>query len=368
MIAGYATPEGTKKFAERQADVPKQNYTNVHNLTLSNVGIGTYLGNPDAETDKIVETAVKKSILGGINVTDSAINYRAQKAERSMGNAISQLINNNDISREEIFVSTKNGYVTNDGDIQEDLMQYVMREYGKTGIVNEGDISPGYHCMTLPYLNDQLERSLKNLGLECVDLMYLHNSVEGQTHLPRDQFLKNLKGVFDFYEKKRKEGKIRFYGMATWECFRVTPENPLFLQLAEVMDIAIQAGGNDHGFRFIQLPFNLMLDQAYLTKNHSIYGKTVSVLEAAQEFNLGVFTSVPLMQGKLLTADVIPEFGNSSASVRLLQFARSTPGITAPLIGHKLESHVKENMDVMKIPPLSELEFNDLVKKMLNRN
>ena len=368
MITGYATPEGTKKFADRQQVASQQNYKNIHNLTLSNVGVGTYLGNPDTETDKLVEEAIKKSVLGGINVIDTAINYRAQKAERSMRNAISQLINNNDISREEIFVSTKNGYVTNDGDIQEDLMQYVMREYGKTGIVNEGDISPGYHCMTLPYLNDQLERSLKNLGLECIDLMYLHNSVEGQTHLPRDQFLKNLKEVFDFYEKKRKDGKIRFYGMATWECFRTTPENPLFLELAEVMDLAIQAGGNEHGFRFIQLPFNLMLDQAYITKNHGVDGKTVSALEAAQKFNLGVFTSVPLMQGKLLTTNIIPEFGNSSVSVRLLQFVRSTPGITAPLIGHKSESHVKENMDRMKIPPLSELEFNDLVKKMINKN
>ena len=368
MITGYATPEGTKKFADRQQVASQQNYKNIHNLTLSNVGVGTYLGNPDTETDKLVEEAIKKSVLGGINVIDTAINYRAQKAERSMRNAISQLINNNDISREEIFVSTKNGYVTNDGDIQEDLMQYVMREYGKTGIVNEGDISPGYHCMTLPYLNDQLERSLKNLGLECIDLMYLHNSVEGQTHLPRDQFLKNLKEVFDFYEKKRKDGKIRFYGMATWECFRTTPENPLFLELAEVMDLAIKAGGNEHGFRFIQLPFNLMLDQAYITKNHGVDGKTVSALEAAQKFNLGVFTSVPLMQGKLLSTNIIPEFGNSSVSVRLLQFVRSTPGITAPLIGHKSESHVKENMDIMKIPPLSELEFNDLVKKMINKN
>jgi len=365
MITGYATPEGTKKFVERQNQDSHENYKNVHNLTLSNVGIGTYLGNPDTETDKLVEDAIKKSILGGINVIDSAINYRAQKAERSVGNAISQLIDNNDISREEIFVSTKNGYVTNDGDIKEDLMQYVMREYGKTGIVKEGDISPGYHCMTVPYLNDQLERSLKNLGLDCVDLMYLHNSVEGQTHLPREQFLKNLKDVFEFYEKKRKDGKIRFYGMATWECFRVTQENPLFLQLSEVMDLAMEVGGTEHGFRFIQLPFNLMLDQAYLTKNHNVGGKTVSALEAAKEFNLGVFTSVPIMQGKLLAANAIPEFGNFSASVRLLQFVRSTPGITAPLIGHKLESHVKENMNVMKIPPLSELEFNDLVKRMV---
>jgi len=368
MISGHATPDGTKKFAERQNQDSRKNYKNIHNLTLSNVGIGTYLGNPDTETDYIVQNAVKKSILGGINVIDSAINYRAQKAERSVGSAISQLIDNDDISREEIFVGTKNGYVTNDGDIREDLMQYVMREYGKTGIVKEGDISPGYHCMTLPYLNDQLDRSLKNLGLDCIDLMYLHNSIEGQTHLPREEFLKNLKNVFEFYEKKRKDGKIRFYGMATWECFRVTQENPLFLELSEVMDLAMEVGGTEHGFRFIQLPFNLMLDQAYLTKNHTVNGKTVSLLEAAQAFNLGVFTSVPLLQGKLLATNAIPEFGDYSTSVRLLQFVRSTPGVTAPLIGQKSESHVIENMDVMKIPPLSESEFNELIKKMINRS
>ena len=85
MITGCATLEGTKKFAERQNQDSHENYKNVHNLTLSNVGIGTYLGNQDTETDKLVEDAIKKSILGGINVIDSAINYRAQKAERSVG-------------------------------------------------------------------------------------------------------------------------------------------------------------------------------------------------------------------------------------------------------------------------------------------
>ena len=43
-----------------------------------------------------------------------------------------------------------------------------------------------------------------------------------------------------------------------------------------------------------------MFDQAYLTKNHTVNGKAVSFLEAAQIFNLGVFTSVPLLQGKIV--------------------------------------------------------------------
>ena len=171
MISGFATPEGTKNFTAKNDSIPEKNFNTFQDLSLSNVGIGTYLGNPDSDTDNMVKNAVKKSVLAGVNVIDTAINYRAQKAERSVGQAISELINEDKISRDEIFISTKNGYVTNDGDIQEDLMQYVMRELGKPGIVKEGDISSGYHCMTIPYLEDQLDRSLKNLQLECIDLI-----------------------------------------------------------------------------------------------------------------------------------------------------------------------------------------------------
>ena len=72
--------------------------------------------------------------------------------------------------------------------------------------------------------------------------------------------------------------------------------------------------------------------------------------------------------GKLLATNAIPEFGDYSTSVRLLQFVRSTPGVTAPLIGQKSEAHVTENMNIMKIPPLSESEFDELLKKMVNRS
>ena len=81
------------------------------------IGIWSFLGEPDSQTDEIVKDAVKKSILSGINVIDTALNYRAQKSERSIGVALSELLDENLIKREEIFICTKNGYVTNDGDI-----------------------------------------------------------------------------------------------------------------------------------------------------------------------------------------------------------------------------------------------------------
>ena len=117
MISGFATPEGTKNFTAKNDSIPEKNFNTFQDLSLSNVGIGTYLGNPDSDTDNMVKNAVKKSVLAGVNVIDTAINYRAQKAERSVGQAISELVNENKISRDEIFISTKNGYVTNDGDI-----------------------------------------------------------------------------------------------------------------------------------------------------------------------------------------------------------------------------------------------------------
>tara|TARA_B100000929_G_scaffold219619_1_gene176187 strand:+ start:1169 stop:2272 length:1104 start_codon:yes stop_codon:yes gene_type:complete len=365
MLSGFATPEGTKNFTVKHDSIPEKNFNIFQDLSLSNVGIGTYLGNPDSDTDNMVKNAVKKSVLAGVNVIDTAINYRAQKAERSVGQAISELVNENKISRDEIFISTKNGYVTNDGDIQEDLMQYVIRELGKPGIVKEGDISSGYHCMTVPYLEDQLNRSLKNLQLECIDLIYIHNSVEGNPEMSKETFLQKLKDVFEFYEQKRKDGKIRFYGMATWECFRVAEDHKMFLSLEQVIAIAKSVGGDDHGFRFIQLPYNLHFDQALMQKNQLVNNKFASILESAKQLNIGVFTSVPLMQGKLLDwAKNKPELTEVSPSVGLLQFIRSTPGVLAPLVGQKSDAHVTENLEVMKIDPLSEDDFIKTVKNL----
>ena len=364
MISGCATPEGTLKFAENSGAL-LSNYKKTGDLTLSNVGMGTYLGEADDRTDELVKNAIKQSILSGINVIDTAINYRAQKAERSVGRAISELIQEKKISRDQIFVSTKNGYVTNDADVKQDFWGYVKNEYASKGIVHEGDITSGYHCMTLAYLDDQLERSLKNLGLECIDLMYLHNAVEGQIKdVSKEKFLENLQSAFEFYEQKRKEGKIKYYGMATWECFRVSPENPQHLSLKDTVDMATKAGGERHGFRFIQLPFNMYYDQALLAKNQPLDGSMVSILECAVRLGIGVFTSVPLMQGRLLSPGVMPEFGDLKPSLRALQFIRSSPGVLAPLIGQKSIDHVSENMEVMKIPPISEGEFLALVKKL----
>ena len=365
MITGHATSDGTANFARKNQSVVKNHFRQFAGLTLSSIGIGTYLGDVDNETDILVRDAIKKSVLSGVNVIDTAINYRSQKAERSVRSAVSELVEEGKVKREELFISTKNGYVTNDAEVREEFWEYINNTLVKPGIIKPGDISSGYHCMTIPYLENQLKTSLKNLDMDCIDLMYLHNAAEGQLQdISKEEFMKNLKLVFEFYEKQRKEGTIKYYGMATWDCFRVPKENPQHLLLLNILKLAKEIGGNENGFKFIQLPYNMYLDQALTIQNQTVNGKEISILEASKNLGIGVFASVPLMQAKLLGPNVIPEFDGLKPAHRALQFVRSTPGIIAPLVGQKSNLHVDENLELVKVPPLSESEFNQLVTSL----
>ena len=61
-----------------------------------------------------------------------------------------------------------------------------------------------------------------------------------------------------------------------------------------------------------------------------------------------------------------PVFSNSSPSVGLLQFIRSTPGVLAPLIGQKSSAHVDENLGIMKINTMKQTEYDEFVKKLVS--
>ncbi|NMJ87074.1 MAG: aldo/keto reductase [Thaumarchaeota archaeon] len=366
MIQGFATEEGTARFKEKHREsIAQGHFRSVNGLNLTSVGMGTYLGEPDNTTDQMVTDAVKLSIqTGAINVIDTAINYRSQKSERSVGKALKELIESEEFKRDEIFISTKNGYITNDADVTMEFWAYIQNTLIKTGIINADDISSGYHCMTIPYLADQLERSRKNLGVECIDLMYLHNSVEGQIQdVGIIKFIQMLKEVFQFYEEKRKEGKIRYYGMATWNCFRVHKDNMEYLNLKNVVNIAKEVGGEHNGFRFVQLPFNIAMSEVLTERNQEVDGETISFLETAKKLGIGVFTSIPLLQGQLLNKNAMPKFANiDSPALRCLQFVRSAG--TIPLVGHKIMEHVQENLEIAKISPFNESDFNDLLAKL----
>lgn len=367
-LDGFATPEGTRRYIEYASNrtKPEAHFKKFDGLWLSSLGMGTYLGGLTPEEDKAVEDAVYTSIKsGGINVLDTAINYRAMKSEKSIGRALARLEEEGSISRDQIFVSTKNGYITNDGDYPGvDVMEYMQRMFISPGIMTANDISSGYNVMNPKYLARCIDKSLVNMGLSTIDLVYVHNAFESWNQdVGREEFMSMLSAVFEVYERYRAERKIRYYGMATWTCFRVSKQEPEYLSLEECVKLAVRAGGKEHGFRFIQLPYNLAYSEALLLRSQSASSETgLTILEAAGRLGIGVFTSIPLFQGRLLKAQVPDYAGLSSTVPKLLQIVRSSPSVIAPLVGQKRAEHVEENLKISEIPPLSASEFQHAVK------
>lgn len=373
VLEGHATPEGTKKYQERAVsqDKPASHFKSFDGLRLSSIGMGTYLGQPTQEDDLAVENAVYQSVKSGaVNVIDTAINYRAMKSEKSIGRALLRLVHDGIVKRDQVFVSTKNGYITNDGDFPNvDVMEYIHRMYIQTDVISADDISSGYNVMNPGYLAKCIDKSLLNMHLSTIDLVYIHNAFESWNQdVSREKFMEMLAKAFEVYEKYRAENKIRYYGMATWTCFRVPPDNPEYLSLEQAVKVAESVGGKNHGFRFIQLPYNLAYSEALLLKNQSAGGQdNLTILEAAGKLGVGVFTSIPLFQGRLLGAQ-IPDYGGISDKVsKLVQIVRSSPSVIAPLIGQKKAEHVEENLKVANMPPLDGEEFKKAVSALTGR-
>ena len=374
VLNGYATDSGTKRYMEYaiQRGKPSNHFRLFDGLYLSSIGMGTYLGDLSIEDDNAMENAVYESIKSGaINVIDTAINYRAMKSEKSIGRALLRLRKEGIISRDQVFICTKNGYITNDGDYPSiDVMEYMQRMFISTGIIKPDEISSGYNVLNPNYVERCIEKSLINMHLSVIDLVYIHNAFESwHEDIKREEFLQMLSRVFEVYERYRSNNKIRYYGMATWTCFRVPPDNKEFLSLEEVVNLAEKVGGKQHGFRFIQLPYNLAYSEALLLKGQNVgTEKNLTILEAAERLNIKVFTSIPLFQRRLLKAQIPDYMGLTDQVTKLVQVIRSSPSVIAPLIGHKNPEHVEQNLKIANIPPLNDEEFKRVIQTLLKGN
>ncbi len=353
-LGGRATPPGTAAFQSRAVAagraVPEHFRRAPGELTLSSIGLGTYIGLPDGPTDLAVEHAVQVAVSSGrINVIDTAINYRYQRAERSIGRALARL-HQAGVPREELFVATKAGYFAPDGESSLTPEAWIEQELVQTGVLDPAVVVDGCHAMSPAYLEDQLERSRKNLGLETIDLLYLHNAPDAQLSIVgAEEFRERLASAFEFLERARTEGRIVSYGLATWDSLRALTGDAGFLGLEGVMEVAREVGGEDHGFRFVQMPFSWAMPEAAVRQNQKVGGERLSAVGAAGRLRLGVFTSVPLVQGQLARRGPVRD-GLSSAQTAI-QFARSWPGVLAPLVGQKTAEHLSENLTLATRPP-----------------
>jgi aryl-alcohol dehydrogenase-like predicted oxidoreductase len=363
-ITGHATAEGTKRYRDRFTNSAPGHFREQQGLSLSSIGIGTYLGNPDELTDANYAEAVVRAAHLGCNVIDSAANYRFQRSERSIGMALQVLTGQHDFAREELLICTKGGYLPFDGAPPRDIRQYVEEAFVKPGVAAFEDIVGGSHCMTPAYLQNQLDQSLRNMGLETVDVYYIHNPESQLGHVSETEFYYRLKLAFELLERNRTDGKIQWYGVATWNGFRVPQDSGGHHSLSRMVEVASEVGGENHGFRFIQLPFNLAMPEALTLLNQGAGNDPLTLLETADKAGVTVVASASMLQGKVargLPETVRQPLGSLSTDAQTaIQFVRSTPGIATALVGMSQTKHVEENLALVNVPPASAESFSQL--------
>jgi aryl-alcohol dehydrogenase-like predicted oxidoreductase len=365
-MTGHATELGTERYTARVMErVASGHFREITPGTwASTIGIGTYLGPEDAATDGLYRQAIRRAVERGINVIDTAVNYRHQRSERVIAAVLADLFARKLVERDELVIATKGGFIPLDAADPRDPRTYVTETYLASGIVHPDDVVGGMHCMAPRYLDDQINRSRTNLGIETIDVYYVHNPETQLEELGRDEFLRRIRDAFAALEKSVADGRIVRYGAATWNGFRQDAGTPGHLSLEELLGVAREVAGESHHFKVVQLPYNLAMTEAFTRANQVVRGEIVTMLEAARRLGVYVMASASVYQGQLarnlpsVVAEYLP--GLETDAQRALQFVRSTPGIGTALVGMKSLAHVDENASVAKVTPVPWSEFQRL--------
>lgn len=350
---------GTRRYADRWRkgfleDFFRQTRSG---LSVSSVALGTYLGESDDATDALYSAAARLAIECGVNMVDTAINYRCQRSERVIGRVLQELIGEGKVRRDEVVLCTKAGYVPLDGSppqSREQYETYLRTEYFEPGVLSPSDLVGGGHAITPKFLVDQIQRSMRNLGVQSIDYFYIHNPEQQLSAAVSPQELAlRLRAAFETLESCVSRGVIGAYGCATWSGLRLPAGSNGHLSLYELARIAKEVAGDTHHFRIVQLPINLTMSEAVrVSTQRDPRGRLVHVIDAAAELGIDLVVSAPLLQGQLthgLPEQVRELFPGSTDAQRALAFVRTLPAVVSAAVGMKSTEHVDENLASLRV-------------------
>jgi aryl-alcohol dehydrogenase-like predicted oxidoreductase len=346
---------GTAEYAARFASqfAPDFYRLAMNGVLVSSIGVGTYLGECSKDDDGAYCDTIAHALGAGVNLIDTAVNYRCQRSELAVGAALRRA-SDAGLSRDGVVVCTKGGYLPLRGAppaSRDEYRLYLKREFFDPGILTPDDVVSGGHSLAPQFLRYSIGRSRENLGVRTIDLYYLHNPEQQLAAVSPESFRERLRAAFMVLEDAVSRGEIASYGCATWSGLRSPPGTKGHVSLGDLLAIARDIGGEHHHFRAVQMPISLGMPEAVRLPTQRL-GKRDALLpavEAAAEMGLSVFASAPLMQGQLtndLPATVRSLFPlQRTDAQRALAFVRSLPGVTAALAGTRSPAHLDENLE-----------------------
>jgi uncharacterized protein len=290
-LSASATPDGTRRYAQRRAG---RGFIELGStgLTVSRLGFGGYRIHDDVPNHR---QALLEALQSGVNLIDTSTNYTDGGSERLVGDAIAEAVRSGAAARDEVVVVTKIGYVQGRNLELAEARKAEGKPYGD--MVEYG---PGiWHCIDPDWLRDQLTRSLERLRLETVDVCLLHNPEyffsdaikrgRGPLSALRDEFYGRLERAFQQLEQEVSSGRIRHYGVSSNTSVEPADAREA-TELRRMLQAAVRAGGEQHHFRVLQLPMNLLEPTAAFEKNNG----ELTVLEHAREQRIAVLVNRPL--------------------------------------------------------------------------
>ncbi|WP_304546417.1 aldo/keto reductase [Sulfurimonas microaerophilic] len=366
----HATLEDTYNFAKKFANY-KDFYTKSNGLVFSKLGLGTFTKEPYKEENYVFHyiEGVKEAVRQGINLIDTASNYRYGQSEKEIGEALHELFDEKEVSREELIISSKGGFIQLEYPFPENPYTWIDENIIEAGLASKDDIELDQHCMTPDFLEWSCKRSLENLGVESLDIYYLHNPEMQLLRLGEKKFYKQIEKIFERFEKLADEGLFQSYGVAVWNGFTSETKDER-ISLEKLVECAIRVAGMNHRFKYIQLPFNMGKTAAYTNPTQKVDGIECSVINAAHNLGIGVVGSSSLLQMNLFKKSFSAETGvilDNTMTLKndiqlALQFVRSTPGLISSLFGSKTPVNVRENCEISKVKAVPRTKYDLLYR------
>ena len=365
---GLATYEGTARFASRMG-VRADFYGLSQGLVFSSLGLGTFRKEPYREENylRTYEGAIAEALSQGCNHFDTAINYRYQESEKELGRALEKAFAKGVVARDEVIVATKAGFLPLEFPFPKDPYRWIEAEIVEKKRAKKEEIIIDQHCLSVPYLEWSLEQSLQNLKLESVDIFYIHNPETQLGYVSKWELHQRMRHAFAWCEAKKKEGKIGAYGVATWNGFSYEPSHVEHLCLATLVRTAREVGGEAHGFKFVQFPYNLGKTSGYTVPTQVLEdGRMLPAFGAAKALGLEVIFSSALLQMHLFkgafSEKTVAVLGGESDIQAALQFARCANGVTCALFGSQDPLHVKHNFGLNTQARVPQKHYNLLYR------
>jgi aryl-alcohol dehydrogenase-like predicted oxidoreductase len=286
-----------------------------------------------------------------------------------VGAALTQAIQQGIVSRDEVLICTKAGYLP--GMWPQASPAASMPAVSMPAVSMPDDVVADVHSMDPAFLARQIASSAQRMGLETIDVVYIQNPDIRLFFENVGTFMQRVQAAFEGLEQQVTQGTIRFYGMAVDEGFLADPSAQNHLPLYKLVQVAEAIAGPNHHFRFVQFPYHMGMSTGLITSNQPVRTKDGDVvrrtdmpmLAAALQYGITAVTCAGLYQGTL--ADELPEGGGKAWARRMgkidrqrpspaqasLHFNRSTPGLTTTLFSTTDPAHLAENLAIAPLEP-----------------